>query len=124
MPPPLDFGLVHNMIVIKHQLQVNRQSTELVDQAGQVALRCLLTRAQRRQKVGADAWRRGLQGRDKVRPKCRWIVVGLVEREPGYGGFAERRFGQPFSEQRRLAKTGRCRDQGQLRAGAALEKFP
>jgi hypothetical protein len=55
--------------------------------------------------------RNRLQGSHKVRQKSRGVVIPFVQRQPSRRSLTA---GDPFADQRRFAKPGRCRDESQL----------
>ena len=64
--------------------------------------------------------RYGLQNRDQIAQKTLRVAVLLIKREPGHGLLTLR---HSRTDQRGLAKTGQCRDQGQLSVQAILDAF-
>jgi hypothetical protein len=66
------------------------------------------------------------QGSKQVDQKAGWVVVVLIEREPGdgYGRGCPAHCSDPFSDQRGLAKAGRGGNEGQHAGKPALRWQP
>ena len=70
-----------------------------------------LGRSDRIQDPCPSVGRNRLQRRDQVGQKARRVAISLVQRQPGNRSLA---IGDPFADERGLAKTGRGRDKGQF----------
>lgn len=102
----LNVGVVDDVKVVEHQINLLLRLAKLVHQARQHTVDRLLAGFEdREQSLGDVAV--GLPQCDKhMGPKRVRLIVGLIERKPGYNVRRHANH-QPLSEQGRLAKSGR-----------------
>jgi len=123
--PVLHVARVDDVVVIEHQHDLAGHGAQVVEQRGQHRFdRGRPGRVQQGQRTLADSGCRRPQRGDHIGPeRCR-IVVGSVEREPRRQplvGRPARSRREPLGEQRRLAESGRCGNEHQLRRRPAVQ---
>jgi hypothetical protein len=100
------------VIVVQHQHDRIGHASQLVDQRGRHRLEGsrLLALQQPGDRTG-NPWARPVQCGGDVAPEPHWVVVGLVQRQPGHRPLATP---GPVGQQGGLAEAGRGADQHQL----------